>query len=157
MSAGRKVQEGEKHFCSSVWILTTEIPRKVLLAHHKKLGKWLQPGGHVEGHENPVETAIREVFEETGINISFLSDKIQKIDEEGSFLPIPNFLMEQTIPAYKNEPAHYHIDINYVVKVNEQEAKFNSGESNEIGWFTKKEALKLSTHQDTKFVLEKIL
>lgn len=153
----KKVRKGEKHFCSSVWILTKKTPRRVLLVHHKKLGKWLQPGGHVEIYENPIETAVREVFEETGINIRFMLKKINKIDKDGSFLPIPDFLMEQTIPVYKDEPQHYHIDINYVVKVKQEELKFNPEESNEIGWFTKKDALKLPIHEDTKFVLLKIL
>jgi len=91
-----KVIKGEKHFTSSVWILTKNNPKKMLLLHHKKLGKWLQPGGHIEQHENPIETAIREVKEETGIDISFLTDDIQIIDEEGKFLPVPTFFMEET-------------------------------------------------------------
>ena len=39
----------------------------VLLHLHRRLGKWLQPGGHVDGEEMPWETAVREVLEETGI------------------------------------------------------------------------------------------
>ena len=43
---------------------------RLLCIYHKKFNKWLQLGGHIEGNEKPYETAIREVFEETGINIS---------------------------------------------------------------------------------------
>ncbi len=117
----------------------------------------MQPGGHIEQFENPIEGAIREVAEETGIDISFLLNGIEKIDEEGKFLPTPQFLMEQSIPAHKNEPAHFHLDIQYVVEIDEEQATHNESESHDIQWFTKEEALKLPTHEDTKTVIEKLL
>lgn len=80
MKKKRTTFEGEKHFCGSVWVLSKGKPTKMLLVHHKKLGKWLQPGGHIEPTENPVETAVRELKEETGIDISFLLDEIDVID-----------------------------------------------------------------------------
>lgn len=147
---------GEKHFCASVWVTTKTTPKKVLLLHHKKFDKWQQPGGHIEKFENPIEGAIREVAEETGIDISFLLNGIEKIDDEGSLLPIPQFLMEQSIPAHKTEPAHFHLDIQYVVEIDEQTVNGN-GESHDIRWFTKEEALKLPTHKDSRIVIERIL
>jgi len=42
---------------------------KVLLVKHKKLGFWLNPGGHIEPHELPHEAAEREFFEETGVTV----------------------------------------------------------------------------------------
>jgi len=65
-----KAKEGEKHFTASCWITSTGKPKKILLIHHKKLGRWLQPGGHIEKFENPVVAAIREVREETGLEIA---------------------------------------------------------------------------------------
>ena len=41
----------------------------VLLHRHKRLGIWLQPGGHVDGREDPVSAARREVLEETGVAV----------------------------------------------------------------------------------------
>lgn len=149
--------EGEKHFCASVWITTDSSPQKMLLVHHKKLGRWLQPGGHIEKFENPVESAIREIKEETGIDLSFLKDKIKRVDKEGSFLPLPRFIMEQTIPKYKNQPKHFHLDIQYGVKITEQKIKHNALESHDIGWFTKDEALKLPIHEDTRVVIKKLM
>lgn len=99
---GKRVLEGEKHFTASVWILNKSNPKKMLLVHHKKLGKWQQPGGHIEQFENAIETAVREVKEETGLDISFLLKQIRIIDKEGSFLPVPRFFMEQTIPEKKS-------------------------------------------------------
>ncbi|TSC63582.1 MAG: hypothetical protein G01um101493_410 [Microgenomates group bacterium Gr01-1014_93] len=130
-----KVAEGEKHFTASCWITSTGKPKKILLIHHKKLGRWMQPGGHIEKFENPVVAAIREVLEETGLDISFLADGIQVIDNEGTFLTPPDFLMEQTIPAHGKQPMHFHLDINYVVSVPEQKIKHSIEESHDIGWF----------------------
>src|SRR5687768_14000019 len=40
----------------------------VLLLHHRKLGRWLQPGGHADDGESSGETvALREAREETGV------------------------------------------------------------------------------------------
>ena len=44
----RNIIKVEKHFVASVWIISSGSPKKVLLVHHKKFNKWLQPGGHVE-------------------------------------------------------------------------------------------------------------
>lgn len=46
--------------------------KEILLMYNKKINKWLQPGGHIEGFETPEETAIRETLEETGINIKII-------------------------------------------------------------------------------------
>jgi 8-oxo-dGTP pyrophosphatase MutT (NUDIX family) len=153
----RKTFEGEKQFTASVWILNKTHPKKMLLIRHRKLGKWMQPGGHIEKFENPIEAAIREVFEETGLNIGFLADQIKKAENDASFLPIPKFFMEQKIPAYNDEPEHFHLDINYVVEVQEQRLKFNKKETHDIGWFTKEEIKKLPTHKDTKIVVNELM
>jgi 8-oxo-dGTP pyrophosphatase MutT (NUDIX family) len=153
----RNTIQGEKQFTASVWILTKTNPKKVLLIHHKKLNKWQQPGGHVEIDENPVECAIREVKEETGVDIGILNDQVQVLDGGDKFLPAPTFLQEQNIPQFGEEPAHYHLDINYVVEIDEQKLKHSDKEAHGIGWFTKKEALKLSIHENTKIILHKIL
>jgi len=62
---------------------------KVLLIKHKKLGLWLNPGGHIEPGELPHQAAEREFFEETGVRVKAV-DVVGMIDEEVSeFLPNP--------------------------------------------------------------------
>ncbi|HSW48020.1 MAG TPA: NUDIX domain-containing protein [Candidatus Saccharimonadales bacterium] len=153
----RRTIKGEKQFTASVWLITRTKPKKVLLIHHKKFGKWVQPGGHIEQFENPIECAIREIKEETGLDISFITDSIKTTSERDSFLPIPEFLMEYPIAEHEDEPAHFHIDINYVVKVKEQMLKVSKREAHDIGWFRKSEALKLPIHENTKIILQKLL
>lgn len=52
--------------CASCFVLDND---KILLIYHKKFGKYIQPGGHIEVNEEPYQTAIREVYEETGIKV----------------------------------------------------------------------------------------
>ena len=44
---------------------------RLLLIFHKRLGKWLPPGGELEPGETPLEAAARELFEETGLRGEF--------------------------------------------------------------------------------------
>src|ERR1700722_13778146 len=45
--------------------------RGVVLHLHKRLGLWLQPGGHLEPGETPWDAAIREAADETGLEVEW--------------------------------------------------------------------------------------
>ena len=83
-----------KHFTASVFVVSDS---KVLMLEHKKIASWLPPGGHVEENELPNETAIREVKEETGLDVElivsddFIKEKqyITKIDNRAILVPCP--------------------------------------------------------------------
>lgn len=57
--------------CASCFVIDED---HILLIFHKKFGKYIQPGGHIESGEEPYQTAIREVLEETGIEV-YIEDK----------------------------------------------------------------------------------
>ena len=60
-----------RQYCASTYCIDLE-KQEVLLMYNKKLKKWVQPGGHIEGMELPEETVVRETLEETGIKIKVI-------------------------------------------------------------------------------------
>ena len=93
-----------------------------LLLLHKKLGKWLPPGGHLVEGEEPHEGVIRELFEETGVpgRIINLLD-IPKVDTPATAqLPSPFCILREKIASKEGEE-HIHIDFVYVVEINPSE------------------------------------
>lgn len=71
----------------------------VLLVHHRRLGRWLLPGGHVELEDaEPSATARREVLEETGADLADLPPRLVGCDVH-------------PIPARGREPLHLHHDL----------------------------------------------
>lgn len=87
------------HFTASGLVASPD-GAAVLLILHGKLGRWLQPGGHVESDDATVEDAVRrEVSEETGVrDIARLGPSLVRIDAH-------------TIPQHGTEPEHTHIDL----------------------------------------------
>jgi 8-oxo-dGTP pyrophosphatase MutT (NUDIX family) len=93
-----QIQPG--HFTASAFVLCPER-RRVLLVHHAKLGRWLQPGGHIEASDLDLEAAARrEVTEETGARLGSRLGGIFDVDIH-------------TIPARAKEGAHLHFDVRY--------------------------------------------
>lgn len=117
----------EQHFCVSVYVFNPEN-KKFLLVKHKKMGKWVQPGGHIEPNENQEEAAIREVFEETGLKVELIGKRVPR--EEDFILPL-------AIQRNIVKDNHIHIDFVYVAKViDNNEIKQNIEETDGIDWFT---------------------
>ncbi len=87
---------------------------QVLLHQHRKLGKWLPPGGHIEAVELPDEAAIREVLEETGVKIQLVaSDKLEYLPES----ELPRQLMRpRGIQLEGISAGHEHIDLIYFAR-----------------------------------------
>jgi len=115
------------------------------------------PGGHQESHENPIETAIRETQEETGIDISALITPITILDDHVNTLPTPGYFLEESVPAHGDQPAHYHLDQVYVVKVPEQVVQLEAAKAHGIGWFTLEETEQLNTFDNVHMILRKEL
>ncbi len=147
----------EKHYTATVYIVSDTLPRKTLLLHHRKHDKWVPPGGHQELHENPIEAAIREVAEETGVDIAPYIEAARAGNEQASYLALPAYMMEQRIPAYGDEPEHFHLDMEYIIRVPEQTVNHRANESHDIGWFTLEQLADLDTWDDVRTVLEQEL
>ena len=149
----------KKDFVSSIFLFSIiKDELKLLLLHHKKLDKWLIPGGHIEQDENPVDAIKREVVEETGIQrFEFLSmihdDKSTYSD--ASFVWPPEFVFEEKIKEYKGVPEHIHVDMIYIGKVNDCDIELNKEESNDIRWFSKSEIDSLELFEMTEKIAKK--
>jgi 8-oxo-dGTP pyrophosphatase MutT (NUDIX family) len=99
----RGIREG--HLTGSAITVSADGSR-VLLLHHRKLGRWLQPGGHGDpGETAGEEVALREALEESGIPGLVLHPTA----------PRPLDVDVHDIPTHGSEPAHQHLDLRYLV------------------------------------------
>ncbi len=115
------------HITASCWLVNKDNSA-ALLTHHAKLNKWFQLGGHCDGNPDVLMVAIKEAQEESGIiTIAPLFKDIFDIDIH-------------LIPANKNEAAHYHYDIRFLLQVTSDEQISISHESKELRWITKDRA-----------------
>ncbi len=120
----RTLQVG--HITASAWVLNKE-GTKALLMHHTKLDKWIQLGGHCDGDSDVLGVAIKEAQEESGI------ESIKPVLKHGEIFDIDVHL----IPANKKEPAHYHYDIRFLLRVTSDEDYMPNHESQDMCWFGK--------------------
>ena len=104
----------KRHFTSTSFVLHPSED-KVLLHWHEKVMAWLPPGGHVEENETPVDTAIRETFEESGLNIEIIDYDLERKNRH--FIDVKEIIPPYTILLEKiNDPKngeHIHIDMIY--------------------------------------------
>jgi len=108
------------HFTGSAWLVSADGER-VLLTHHRKLGRWLQLGGHADGDRDLARVALREAEEESGLRDLVVEPRIFDLDRH-------------LIPARGDEPAHWHYDVRYVVRATGSESFEVSEESLELAW-----------------------
>ncbi len=107
---------------------------KVLLVLHKKLGKWLPPGGHVELDEDPDQAIFREILEETGLEIELFEGKPEKLSSNTEFLHTPQY-----VDIHKISDTHRHIGLTYFARPRSGEVKLAEREHDDIRWFTELE------------------
>jgi 8-oxo-dGTP pyrophosphatase MutT (NUDIX family) len=113
------------------WAATTFVVHddQTLLLHHRKLDKWLPPGGHIDPHELPDEAAIREVEEETGLRVAL-------IDTGGPLGPVRRLAQPLCILLETISPGHEHIDLIYVACVVGGDVRLAPHESHAWHWYS---------------------
>ena len=109
------------HVTGSAWIVD-RAGQFVLLLHHRKLGRWLQPGGHADGSPDVRAVALREALEESGLR---------------SLAPAAHDIFDldvHAIPARGSEPAHLHYDVRFAFFGDPSETPVTSAESHAVAW-----------------------
>jgi 8-oxo-dGTP pyrophosphatase MutT (NUDIX family) len=99
--------------------------RGVVLHRHKRMGIWLQPGGHIEPRERPWDTARREVTEETGLVARHPPAGPRLVHVDLHLAPL----------------AHVHHDLRYLLLAPDDDPRPPPGESPDARWFAWDEAL----------------
>ncbi|HZI04791.1 MAG TPA: NUDIX hydrolase [Archangium sp.] len=134
------------HFTGSA-VVVDPAGERVVMVHHGKLKRWLQPGGHAEaGDEGRMEeTALREAREETGCQVRLHASAPRPLDVD-----------IHTIPARKDEPEHVHLDVRYLVVAEDPESlAHDPGESAGAQWLTWDEALARADEAPLRRLMEK--
>lgn len=127
--AGQSPQRG--HVTGSAWVVNASRSQ-VLVVHHAKLGRWVQPGGHCDGEADVLSVAQREVREETSLEATPLTPEIFDVDVH-------------LIPEYWNTPEHLHFDIRFLLQADDRLAPVASAESRAVRWVSLDEVLKLNS------------
>jgi 8-oxo-dGTP pyrophosphatase MutT (NUDIX family) len=108
------------HFTGSAWVVSADGER-ALLMHHRKLGIWVQPGGHADGEGDLACVALREAQEETGL---------RGLRIEGGIFDLDRHL----IPPRGSDPAHFHYDVRFVLRAGAEENFVLNEESHALAW-----------------------
>lgn len=111
------------HITASCWLLSPDRS-EVLLTHHKKIGLWLQLGGHADGDNDVRRVALKEAHEESGI------DGIVMV-EHGIF-----DVEVHAIAEHKGVPAHFHYDVRFLLQAPHKDFAV-SEESYNLAWVSR--------------------
>ena len=132
------------HFTGSA--LVTDGAR-VALVLHRKLGRWLQPGGHADPADGGdlVRTALREAEEETGLRVRLHPSAPRPLDVD-----------VHEIPARPDAPAHLHLDVRFLAVAEPGvPLTVDAAESAEVRWFAREEALRVADDPSLRRLLGK--
>jgi ADP-ribose pyrophosphatase YjhB (NUDIX family) len=128
---------------------------KVLLLWHKKLSMWLPPGGHIDPNELPDEAAVREVKEETGLDVVLLSQPSMPQMPGPLQLARPEGVQLEDI-----SPGHQHIDLIYFARPADPAAvglTANLAEVDRVGWYGRNDLHRIPLTEEVQAWVERAL
>lgn len=107
---------------------------KVLVVLHRKLGKWLPLGGHIELDEDPEVAALREAKEESGLEVELVGERPPTTGPGTRALIAPRFLDIHRISA-----THEHIGMIYWARPKSGSVSLATEEHHDIQWCSSEE------------------
>ncbi|MCL2403962.1 MAG: NUDIX hydrolase [Defluviitaleaceae bacterium] len=114
------------HITSSSLILN-HTADKMLMIHHNLRNQWTWTGGHADGNQNLLDVAVKEAYEETGVTVKPLSNKIVSID----ILPVLGHIRRG---VYVN--GHLHLSVAYILVADENDIPVTKPDENSaVKWF----------------------
>ena len=133
------------HFTGSAWIVSPD-KSSILMTHHKKLGKWIQLGGHADGESDLLKVALREAKEESGIQqFKVLSEEIFDMDIH-------------RIPQYNFEIGHLHYDVRFLIEADPTgKAVTASDESHDVTWIPLADVVELNPEVSIQRMIKKTM
>ena len=137
----------KREFCASVFVVNP-VDKKILLCHHQRFNRWVQPGGHIEDNELPEETALRETYEETGVRVKLLGERFPREDD---------FIRPLGIQRNRGKDGSLHIDITYVGVPLDQDDVIEDDEIDRCAWFSLEELNDIEVFPDIKISFNYIL
>jgi len=130
------------HVTGSAWIVDPEGAATVLV-HHRKLDRWLQPGGHADGDPDLRRVALREACEESGLQtIVPAREAIYDIDVH-------------EIPARGLESGHLHYDVRFAFYAQRSERPVVSAESRHVQWIALEEIARFDIDDSVRRLVAK--
>ena len=114
------------HFTASSWVLNKE-KTKVLMIYHNIYQSWAWTGGHTDGESDLLQTAIRELREETGVqNVKILDDNIFSLEV---------ICVNGHVKKGKYVSSHVHLNLTYLLEVDENEKlQIKEDENSNVRW-----------------------
>jgi 8-oxo-dGTP pyrophosphatase MutT (NUDIX family) len=140
------------HLTGSAWVVSPDGERHLLL-HHRKLDKWLQPGGHADGQTDLAAVALREAVEETGLaSLRVVTDRegVAVLDLDVHDIPA-RYAPDGSLV----EDGHEHHDVRFLLRASAEESGCINDESNELRWCTPAEVQALTQEWSVLRLLEK--
>ena len=107
---------------------------RILLIHHRKLGKWLPLGGHIELDEDPEIAALREAREESGFEVELLGERPPTTEPGTRALIAPRFL-----DIHRISDTHEHIGMIYWARPTSGNMTLATEEHHDIRWCTRED------------------
>ncbi len=98
--------------------------RGTVLHLHKRLGRWMQPGGHIDPGETPPVAARREAIEELGLEVAHPAGGPRLIH----------------LDVHEAALGHTHLDLRYLLFAGDDDPHPPPGESPEARWYDWDEA-----------------